>query len=353
VNRPIGYYVHHHGDGHRQRAMAIGSMLENVTLIGTGVAGRVGPLSFLDLPDDRLGEDFTGIDHAERPSVLHYAPLDHEAIRQRTALMSGWIAQARPRLMVVDVSVEVAMLARLASVPTVYVRLSGRRVDHPHLDAFRGAVALLAPFFEALDDDDVPAWVRKKTYYAPGIVRLHSEERAVDKGVVLVVLGRGGDIANGDRWAAAARSMPERQWRILGPCTAPSDAPDNLDLRGWVNNVGKHIGEADVVIGGAGDGVVSAVLAARRPFICLPEPRPFAEQLSKARRLEATGGAVVRYDWPATKDWPGLIIMAIQKAERWPACLTGREGAERVASWLDSLPSAMLTKRRISGGPRD
>ena len=31
---------------------------------------------------------------------------------------------------VVDVSAEIAMLARLASVPTVYVRLNGRRVHH-------------------------------------------------------------------------------------------------------------------------------------------------------------------------------------------------------------------------------
>lgn len=137
MSRPIGYYVHHHGDGHRQRAIAIGQSLDNVMLMGSGLAYRTGNLPFLDLPDDRLDDSFAGIDHVDRPSSLHYAPLDHEGLRQRTALMTGWIAEARPRLMVVDVSAEVAMLARLASVPTVYVRLSGRRLDAAHLDAFR------------------------------------------------------------------------------------------------------------------------------------------------------------------------------------------------------------------------
>ncbi|SEJ97533.1 Predicted glycosyl transferase [Sphingobium sp. AP50] len=345
MNRPIGYYVHHHGDGHRQRALAIGSMLTNVTLIGTAMAGKADHLPTLDLPDDRLGEDFSGVDHVERPSALHYAPLDHEGIRERTALMTGWIAQARPRLMVVDVSVEVAMLARLASVPTVYVRLNGRRIDTAHLDAFRGATALLAPFHEALDDDDVPAWVRGKTFYAPDIVRSLPSRSHEGDGVVLVILGRGGGISDGDKWADAARSTPGRRWRILGPCTTPLDVPGNLDLRGWVDDVAPHICGADVVIGGAGDGVVSAVLTARRPFICLPEDRPFSEQLSKARRLTATGGAIVRYDWPEQEEWPVLILQAIEQADHWPACLADEGGAERAASWLDSLPSATIRGR--------
>lgn len=345
MTRPIGYYVHHHGDGHRRRAIAIGSILENVTLVGTGLTGKSDHLPVLDLPDDRLGKEFTGMDHADRPSSLHYAPLDHEGIRQRTALIAGWIAHAQPRLMVVDVSAEVAMLARLASVPTVYVRLSGSRLDTAHLDAFRGATALMAPFHEALDDEDIPPWVREKTFYAPGIVRSLSTAIKESDSVILVVLGRGGGISNGERWADAARSTPERQWRILGPCTVPLDVPDNLDLQGWVDNAETHIGGADVVIGGAGDGVVSAVLTARRPFICLPEPRPFAEQLSKAKRLAVTGGAIVRYGWPETGEWPALVAQAIEQAKCWPTCLTGKGGPERVAAWLDSLSATNRADR--------
>lgn len=343
MSRPIGYYVHHHGDGHRQRAIAIGQSLSGITLLGTGLTGKTGDLPFLDLPDDRLDEGFAGIDHAERPSSLHYAPLDHDGIRKRTAMMALWIARSRPRLMVVDVSAEVAMLARLASVPTVYVRLSGIRLDAAHLDAFRGAIALLAPFHEALDDDDIPAWVREKTFYAPGIIRPASTSPNARDETVLIVLGRGGGISDGERWAEVARAIPERQFHIIGPCTVPNSLPDNLELRGWVDDADAQIAAAGVVIGAAGDGVVSAVLAARRPFICLPEPRPFNEQVSKARRLGAVGGAIVRFDWPQASDWTRLIDLAINQAEYWPACLTDEGGAEASARWLHDLtapPSA-------------
>ncbi|MCC4234128.1 glycosyltransferase [Sphingobium soli] len=345
MSRPIGYYVHHHGDGHRQRAIAIGQLLDNVMLMGSGLAGRTGNLAFLDLPDDRLDDSFAGIDHVDRPSSLHYAPLDHQGLRQRTAQMTGWIAEARPRLMVVDVSVEVAMLARLSSVPTVYVRLSGSRLDAAHLDAFRGATALLAPFHEALDDEEIPGWVREKTFYAPGIVRSGSQDATVNDGVVLVVLGSGGGLSNGEHWAVAARAAPAWQWRIIGPCTVPSVMPANLQLRGWVDDADAQIAAAGVVIGAAGDGVVSAVLAARRPFICMPEPRPFAEQASKANRLAAVGGAIVRHDWPQPEEWLRLIGQAIAQNQQWPTCLNGESGPERVSRWLDALGVPAVTNR--------
>jgi len=349
MNRPIGYYVHHHGDGHRQRAIAIGQSLDNVMLMGSGLTGRTGNLPCLDLPDDRLDDSFAGIDHVERPSSLHYAPLDHEGLRLRTAQITGWIANSRPRLMVVDVSAEVAMLARLASVPTVYVRLSGRRLDSAHLEAFRAATALLAPFHDALDDDETPGWVREKTFYAPGIVRSASQNISVKDNIALIVLGRGGAISNGEHWAATARAAPAWQWRVIGPCTVPADLPPNLELRGWVDDADAQIAAARVVIGAAGDGVVSAVLSARRPFICLPEPRPFDEQASKANRLAAVGAAIVRHDWPHSQEWPGLIGRAIAQNQHWPACLECESGPERVARWLDELcPPAVSNRSNIA-----
>lgn len=345
MNRPFGYYVHHHGEGHRQRAIAIGQLLGDIMLMGTGLAGRTENLPCLDLPEDRMDDSFNGIDLTDRPSSLHYAPLDHEGIRQRIAMVTGWIAQARPRLMVVDVSAEVAMLARIASVPTVYVRLNGSRLDAGHLDAFRGATALLAPFHEALDDRNIPNWVRGKTFYAPGIIRSACRDASASDGTILVVLGRGGDISNGDKWVDAARATPALKWRIIGPCIVPTDMPVNLDLCGWVDDAHAQIATATLVIGAAGDGVVSAVVAARRPFICLPEPRPFDEQTSKAKRLAAVGGAIVRYDWPSPDEWSGLIDKAIDLASHWPACLDGESGPERVAHWLNDLSGRTFSDR--------
>lgn len=339
MTRPIGYYVHHHGDGHRQRALAIAEALgDGITLLGTGLSGRTGAVACVDLPDDRLPSGgFDGSDGVERPPCLHYAPVDHEGVRARTASIAWWIAEARPRLMVVDVSVEVALLCRIASVPTVYVRLNGRRDDRPHRDAFAGATALLVPFHAALDDPRTPDDIRAKSFYAPMIASV-GPAAATERDLVLVVIGGGGDPSDGEQWADAARSTPHLNWRVIGPCTVPNRMPPNLELCGWVDDAERMIASAGVVVGAAGDGLVSIVIAHRRPFICIPEPRPYDEQLLKARRLAELGAAVVPQGVPLHSDWQGLIDAAIQLRSVWPDALDGAGGAGRVAEWLAALP---------------
>lgn len=331
TRRPIGYYVHHHGAGHRTRADAIAAAIDwPMPLLGTGI-GEAG----IDLCDDRpVTGGFDGMDGAgTRPDALHYAPVDHEGVRLRVARMTQWIAQARPALMVVDVSVEVAMLARLASVPTVYVRLNGDRSDPAHLDAFRGAHALLAPFHPDLETPSTPAWVREKTQYFPGITAAVPDE-APSEGRILVVIGRGGLPGDGERIACAARACPDMQWRAIGPVTPPSERPPNLDLAGWVDDPAREIAQAAVVIGAAGDGLVGAVLAADRPFLCMPQDRPYAEQHATAQALERLGAAIVLPDWPSPETWPTLI----GKAQAMPSAarrkLHDPHGAENAAHWI-------------------
>ena len=249
---PIGYYVHHHGDGHRQRAMAIAQAAPpgHFTLIGTGLAGRTRDLPFVDLPDDRLtdGCAFDGHDDApDRLESLHYAPVHHEGIRSRAALLTDWIAQMRPSLMVVDVSAEIAMLARLSATPTVYVRLGGLRNDFAHLEAFRGATAILAPFHRGLDDPEMPEWVRARTRFCPGLISASRPGEPTRQDTILVVYGKGGSGGDGDALAQAALACPGWQWRVIGPVSHPRSSPENLTILGWVEDAEGEIARAGVV----------------------------------------------------------------------------------------------------------
>lgn len=334
----IGYYVHHQGEGHRQRAAAIAAAYRGpMTLIGTGLANLSGRLPCLDLPDDRLPQGgFDGADGTTRPPALHYAPLRHNGVRQRVAMIADWIATAQPDLMIVDVSVEIAMLARLASVPFVYVRLHGRRDDRPHSDAFASAHALLAPFAKPLEDFAAPDWVKAKTFYAPGIGS-RASLLPVERDRVLVVVGRGGQTSDGERWAEAAAAVPERRWRVIGPSTMPTSLPENLEMAGWVDDAEPEIASAGVVIGAAGDGLVSAVLAHARPFICLPEPRAFQEQKIKAERLVALDAAIVMPECPPAKQWRALIEAAERQPGKRPSDLHVSDGAGQAARWLEHL----------------
>lgn len=334
--RPIGYYVHHQGDGHRQRALAIAEAARGrITLIGTGLAGRTGTVPAIDLPDDRpllAG----GQDTHPCPQALHYAPIDHDGVRRRVAAVAGWIAEARPALIVVDVSVEIAMLARLASVPTVYVRLSGHRGDPAHLEAFRGATALMAPFHQDLEDDQTSHAIRHKTFYVPGLSK-RPIATTVDEKVVLVVIGKGGAAGDGEAVAVAARATPDSMWRVIGPCSAPHRPPPNLQIYGWVDDPNAMIAGASVVIGAAGDGLVGSIIAARRPFVCIPEERPFDEQMSKAARLSALGAAVICPRWPDGADWPSLLAEARSLDPRVLDRLDTSDGSRRGAQWLSMV----------------
>lgn len=331
IDRPIGYYVHHHGAGHLARAHSIAAVSERpIVLLGTGL-GEDG----IDLADDRPASGlFDGCDGASsRPDALHYAPFDHEGVRRRVARIAGWIAQARPALMVVDVSAEVAMLARLASVPTICVRLSGDRDDPAHLEAFRGASGLLAPFHPACESDATPEWVRAKTLYLPGIAQPPVEADPAEK-LVLVVFGKGGTAGDGDKLAKAARAWPGWRWRVIGPVAAPAQKPRNLEFAGWVASPEAEIARAAIVIGASGNGLVGAVMAADRPFVCIPEDRPFGEQHATARGLKALGAAIVLPEWPSACFWGRILDDALSMSGEGRRRLRDPRAAEQAAKWL-------------------
>lgn len=340
MSRPIGYYVHHHGSGHLERALRIAAPdPSRFVLLGTGVGGRPGGSETLSLADDRPSGEvrFDGVDYSrDRPQSLHYAPLDHAGVRARTAQIAGWIEAHRPAIMVVDVSVEVAMLARLAATPTVVIRLAGDRTDPAHLDAFRGAQAILAPFHADLEDLSTPDWVRAKTRYAPRISEPVSPAE-VDATAVVVVFGSGGGEADGQALAAAARSTPHLTWRVLGPMSPADSPPINLAALGWVSDVEVEIARAGVVIGSCGSGVVGAVLAADRPFIAMPQSRPYDEQASTARALAALGAAIVLEGWPEADRWPNLLDAARSQTGAPRRRLTEGDDATDIHQWILTL----------------
>lgn len=338
TTRPIGYYVHHHGAGHRSRARAIaGAASDRIVLLGTGV-GSAG----VELADDRpISGAFDGDDQlASRPDALHYAPLDHVGVRSRVATIARWIETNAPSLMVVDVSVEIAMLARLASVPVVYVRLNGERSDAPHVEAFRSAAGLLAPFHESLDALSTPGWIREKTRYLPGITGIPTASIQCAGSTILVVIGRGGRPGDGEALAQAASHCARWRWRVIGPCSIPHKQPANLDFLGWVEDASVEIAQAALVIGAAGDGLVAGILAADRPFICIPQERPFGEQHVTALRLGELGAAIALLAWPSPQAWPALIDRALALPSAARRRLHNADGVQVAADWICAIGGA-------------
>ena len=334
----IGYYVHHQGSGHLHRALALATAAsEPVTGLSSLPRPAQWPGDWIQLPRD--DEEPTPRD-VTAGGALHWAPLADPGMCERSAVISAWLAAARPRLVVVDVSVEVALLVRLHGVPIVSVVMPGRRTDPPHLLGYRASSALVAfspepgrALVPGLDADIAervvsvgavsrfaPVPPRRRSASGPGLIdrRRH----------VVVLDGKGGDgLTNRDE-DGLRRLAPEWQWTAVGGTGR------------WVEDLGALLREADVVVTHAGQSGLADVAAHRVPAIVIPGERPFDEQ-------HITAGLLRAGDWPAVvlprfpdDGWPDLLEQAASlDGERWETWCDGH-AAERFAAVLAGLGAA-------------
>lgn len=342
----IGWYAHHHGRGHLSRLAAIRPLLGcPVTAFSSRPAPGVERLPLdVDAPRSAAcaGDRWS--------SAWHYAPLGVTGLRERMGRLAGWAASADPDLFVVDVSVEVAGLMRLLSVPTAIVRQHGRRDDEAHMRCYADASLLIAPWPSWLEAPDTPEEVLHRTVHTGGFSAIDGQvgERDQarqrlglddDRPLVLVVGGGDGDL----RWpvAEAARATPSWRWHVL---TADPGRVAGVSA-GWSDDVAGWYAAADVVVGHAGHNVVMEAAAADRPMITIPQPRPFGEQHAKARLLRDAGVCIVADRWPDTDRWPDLLSRARELPAGPRRAMVDGRGARRAARTIAQ------TADRLGGVP--
>lgn len=322
----IGFYLHHHGSGHRLRGMLIAQEVVRagvpVTGAGSGPPPAGWPGAWVDLVrDDALaqpgGPDPEAVD-ASAGGVLHWAPLGDADIARRQQQVTDWLVTDRPSTVLVDVSVEIALQVRLCGVPVVVTALPGERTDRPHATAYDLADHLLAPWPEGTHELVWPAGWRAKTWATGAISRfagrVPAPARPVTDGggrTVLVVWGAGGTVVDAAQVAAAAAATPGWTWVHRGGPHEPS-----LDL--WA-----ELMAADVVVTHAGQNAVADVACAARPAVVVAQPRPHGEQEATARAVQRLGIARRVLGWPEPAAWPALLTEAVARGgagwERWVA----------------------------------
>jgi hypothetical protein len=303
----IGYYVHHVGHGHLHRARALAAVLQSR---GESVTG----LSSLPRPDGWVGEwqqlprddEAARADRPDAGGRLHWAPVGDPGLRDRMAQISSWIGRAAPSVVVSDVSVEVALLARLHGVLVVSVVLPGARGDAAHrlgFDVSEALVGFWPPSAEHMlrgVPDSVEGCLRAVgalSRFPPCAAA--AEEVPADgsrerRGLLL--LGSGGhDISETDI-ASLEQQSPGWDWTVLGAKEGS-----------WVKDPWSAIRDADVVVTHSGQNAVAEVAAARRPAVVLPQERPHDEQQVAAAVLDrGPWPAVVLHTWP-DRGWNDLL----------------------------------------------
>lgn len=312
TDRPIGYYVHHHGSGHARRfAQLAATSGRRLVAFGQADDPEVPQLTVIASdrptgpPDDRTAG-----------GRLHWAPLDQPTMSRFVADVVAFVDRHRPIGVVVDVSVEVALLVRLCGVPVAVVRQLGDRSDDAHRLGYDVAAALLAPFPACVDDPGTAGEVRARTHHTGYLPRSNPrpiEELADVPGEddVVVLAGRGG----GGRLGAALQSLlatTTTRIHVVGAVDTVLVHP-RLVAHGWVDDPRTLMVHRPVVVAAPGNNAVADVASMGAPLVAIAEPRPFDEQLHHADRLD-TIGAAVHVRCPTGADWPATLAAARRRA---------------------------------------
>lgn len=291
----IGFYAHHHGSGHVHRCRAIMAALDRpAQLLSTDPSANV---VLVDDAGASISED------RDAHGTLHHVPPGHAGLRGRMAQIAAWIDEHRPAAFYVDVSVEVALLARLMGVPVITLAMPGVRDDPAHQLGYRQAAAIIAAW---------PNWVPlpehlrahgPRVHQVGGISRFPGVEEVID-GDVVVLSGNGGSGWTRGQWDAVQEACPNRSFRFLGGDTSVADPLP-------------YLAGAQVVVTAGGQNSVADIAVADTPALVLPQQRPFAEQHATAALLDAAGLAVVRSQFPAAANWPHLLDVTNSLDSRW------------------------------------
>jgi hypothetical protein len=334
----IGYYIHHCGFGHLARAMSICAELDCPATA----------LSSLDIP---APHPFAAIvklprdDQAERVSeptangALHWAPHHDSGFQARMNLVARWIAEERPQAVVTDVSVEIAVLARVLGIPVIVMALPGKRVDVAHQLVHQLADHIVAAWPAQLCE---PIWLRPyahKTSYVGGISRFDGrdpyrfscEPGRTSTRVRVLVLG-GADDTFGGALAECTQTSRATVWTALGGASGL-----------WKDDPWPQICTSDVVVTHAGQSCIADVAAAGRPAVVIPQPRPFDEQIATAAVLRRHNLATVAQCWPGVGTWPQLLDDALSgEPRRWERWQT-RGAVARAAAAIEATAQRHAT----------
>lgn len=335
----IGYYAHHVGSGHLHRAAAVAAHLGSDITVLSSAVDRVSA-NQLYLARDDVPETDGDVTAAGN---LHWAPLGHSGLRQRSGQIVRWAEEQQCSVLVSDVSVEVLLLARLLSIPPVAVAMRGERMDRAHALGYDAAAIIIAPWPRHTHGRWTHRWLDKTVWVGP-VSRFEGRDRVSGRcgrtgRCVVLMVGRGGDSLT-DTALSEAAAVPETHWHVMGRVPGGGDAngdhqdiDQSIDALGWIADPWPVLCRADVVVAAPGDAAVADIAAAGRPFIAVPQHRPFGEQHAQAARLVGHGLCLSVPSWPDRDAWPRLLDQAESLGGAgWSAYYDGRGSATMAAT---------------------
>ena len=335
------WYVHDHGDGHLQRCLAVLPHLEANVVVASSrcdLAARV-PRSLATtstLPSDVIAG-------AGAQGPWHYAPTGAVTTGRAGALIDALRAYACTTA-VVDVSVETAVLCRLAGLRVITLRQSGRREDDAHRIGFSSADAVWVPQHPELEPIDA-ASRSLPLRWSGGFSRFDAEPTTrsaarvalgiePEERLMVMVIGRGGNRFPSTEWQVDCGPARTRV-AILG--LEEAWQTDSSTSFGRVENPFTWLVASDGVVTSGGWASVHDTVAAGTRLAIVAEPRPFDEQAVRADELHRRGLAVALDEWPTPDRVDGLLDVLLENdPDSWSE-FYDHQGAQRAAALIDQV----------------
>ncbi len=218
-------------------------------------------------------------------------------------MLLGVLTASQARHLVVDVSVEIALLARVAGIPVTVMALPGDRSDPPHRLAFDVAENIVACWPRELYN---PPWLSRyttRTHFVGAVSRFDSRppvgQPSPESPAGLLLCGAGGSTFPANALDQLRQANPAIAWTAVGGAAA------------WVDDLWPVLTATDVVVTHAGQNALADVATAGIPAVVVAQPRPFGEQHAMCEALGRTGVAVTVPKWPASNCWKPLLDKAI------------------------------------------
>ncbi len=258
------------------------------------------------------------------PQVMHCVPLGLAEMRRTMRTILDHLDDRGVGLFVVDVSAEIALLSRIASVPGGADPHARRPLRHRPCRLLRSLRRHARPLRRAAGAGRLPPAPEGQDLLLRGLcttldaVPDKAEARrrlGLDpaREIIVTVTGGGGSGTPYAPLTVAARAAPDALWLTLGPTHREGHETDFSNLRelGWVPGVTDYLAAADIVIASAGDNTIHEVARVGAKLVVMPEWRYFGEQTRKAEALVKLGAAVTAPAWPGDlQGWQQLLAEA-------------------------------------------
>ena len=192
-------------------------------------------------------------------------------------------------MLICDLNVQVALMARMMTIPYYYMRLHGvRETDIPHAQIFQGAEWLIAPYHKEVEREDLPKWIDGKTFYMGSYTGRDLKPYAKPKSPTyrIWVVSWGLLKRSVDELNALADALPEYAFILFGGIKWDgSTLKDSITYYGRVEDLHDHLVEVDAVICTAWNNMIHEIVARGLPAVLIPEQTWFDEQDTHAKAL--------------------------------------------------------------------